>query len=100
MMNNPIRAWPKGNLLARNWNWCANERLPGRKIWLQAGLSMGFCRIATVARRHWNEEGARRMKVGLRMFRGSLVAALVAVVTPVVVVTAVSVAVSPAAAQS
>jgi outer membrane protein insertion porin family len=92
--------WPKGNVLAGNWNYWANERLPAGKNWLQANPEQRICRLAG-AGWHWNEEkGAPRMMVGLRVLRGSVIAALLSIAAPLAGVTFVSTAATPALAQS
>ncbi len=51
------------------------------------------------ADRHWNDKGALRMNVGMRL-RGGLLAALIMFATPVAVMLAAMLASSPAAAQT
>src|SRR5713101_5773822 len=51
------------------------------------------------AGRHWNDKGALRMNVGMRV-RGGMLAALIMFATPVAVMLAAMLASSPAAAQT
>src|SRR6266568_5138180 len=50
--------------------------------------------------RHWNDKGALRMNVGLRVLRGGVVAALIMVAMPVAVTLSAALVSSPAAAQT
>src|SRR5437899_833841 len=74
-------------------------RLPPPRNWLQAGQQTGICRFAGVAIRHWNDKGALRMMVGMRL-RGATLGALIMLAVPVAASLAVMLASSPAAAQT
>src|SRR6185437_10713321 len=75
---------------------CYRNLLPGR-IWLQAERQMGICRSVGSAA-VWNE-GASRMKFGMRV-RGGLLFALFMFVAPVLAPLSVALAPSQAAAKT
>jgi outer membrane protein insertion porin family len=52
------------------------------------------------ADRHWNDKGALRMNVGLRVLRGGAVAALIMIAMPVAATLSAALVSSPAAAQT
>jgi outer membrane protein insertion porin family len=60
---------------------------------------MGICWVRRGTARHWNDEGALRMNVGMRV-RGGLLAALIMFAVPVAATLAAVVMASPAVAQS
>jgi outer membrane protein insertion porin family len=61
---------------------------------------MGICQFRRGAGWLWNDKGALRMNVGLRMLRGGVVAALIMVAMPVAATVSVALVSSSAAAQT
>ncbi len=78
------REWPFAQSTKLSTSDAANGNLPVRRG----------------AGRHWNDKGALRMNVGMRVFRGGLLAALVFFAMPVAATVTAALVASPAAAQT